>query len=285
MPGIPAGIGQLRPQQPRGPGQPAFPGTVREAEGAITMTFSAAAGSPGLVEAYAGALDALPPADLGSRIFSRRAAGPARAARGAVHRPRTADRTRPADHHQRRPCGHQPGRAHRPRARGPGAGRVTELSQCAGIVPPTQCSTGAGADDRDRLGSRRSPRRCASRAPRLAYLIPDFHNPTGALLDAGDRRQLGSALRRDRCIPLVDETLVELGLDGSTDAAAVRRRQPGHDHRRLGQQGVLGRTADRLDPRAAGRWCRAWSRAGPSVDLARRRWSNWSWPSCSNGLR
>ena len=37
-----------------------FPGTVREAEGAITMTFSAAAGSPGLVEAYAKAVAALP---------------------------------------------------------------------------------------------------------------------------------------------------------------------------------------------------------------------------------
>ena len=70
-------------------------------------------------------------------------------------------------------------------------------------------------DDRDRLGSgRHLDSALRQSAPRLAYLIPDFHNPTGALLGAGDRRQLGSALRRDRCIPLVDETLVELGLDG-----------------------------------------------------------------------
>ena len=37
------------------------------------------------------------------------------------------------------------------------------------------------------------PTRAALRqsAPRMAYLIPDFHNPTGALLGAADRRQLG----------------------------------------------------------------------------------------------
>ncbi len=53
-------------------------------------------------------------------------------------------------------------------------------------------------------------------APRLAYLIPDFHNPTGLLMEADTRQQLGRMLRRERCRPVIDETLVELNLDGAT---------------------------------------------------------------------
>lgn len=50
--------------------------------------------------------------------------------------------------------------------------------------------------------------------PRLAYVIPDFHNPTGHRLAADGRSQLASALRRSRTPTVVDETLVELDLDG-----------------------------------------------------------------------
>lgn len=55
-------------------------------------------------------------------------------------------------------------------------------------------------------------------APRLAYLIPDFHNPTGQLMDAGMRAALGATLRRHRTTAIVDETLAELTLDASEDA-------------------------------------------------------------------
>ena len=48
--------------------------------------------------------------------------------------------------------------------------------------------------------------------PRSAYLIPDFHNPTGALLPDDRRRDLAEALRRHRVVPVFDESLVELGL-------------------------------------------------------------------------
>lgn len=51
-------------------------------------------------------------------------------------------------------------------------------------------------------------------APRLAYLIPDFQNPTGLRLSAQGREQLAAALRRTRTLALVDETLAELDLDG-----------------------------------------------------------------------
>lgn len=49
--------------------------------------------------------------------------------------------------------------------------------------------------------------------PRSAYLIPDFHNPTGALLTEAQRPGLAEALRRNRVVPVFDESLVELGLD------------------------------------------------------------------------
>ncbi|CRK60301.1 Transcriptional regulator, GntR family domain / Aspartate aminotransferase [Alloactinosynnema sp. L-07] len=51
-------------------------------------------------------------------------------------------------------------------------------------------------------------------APRLAHFIIDFHNPTGRRLDAEGRSRLVSALRRARTPVVVDETLVELDLDG-----------------------------------------------------------------------
>lgn len=51
-------------------------------------------------------------------------------------------------------------------------------------------------------------------APRLAYVIADFHNPTGRLLAAEQRAQLVRAARRSRTVLVVDETLVDLGLDG-----------------------------------------------------------------------
>ncbi|WP_245614510.1 PLP-dependent aminotransferase family protein [Actinokineospora inagensis] len=52
-------------------------------------------------------------------------------------------------------------------------------------------------------------------APRLAYMIVDFHNPTGRRLDAAGREQLAAILRRARTPVVIDETLVELDLDGN----------------------------------------------------------------------
>lgn len=51
-------------------------------------------------------------------------------------------------------------------------------------------------------------------APRLAYVIADFHNPTGRLMPEEQRVRLVQAARRSRTTLVVDETLVELGLDG-----------------------------------------------------------------------
>ncbi|MCP2166057.1 DNA-binding transcriptional regulator, MocR family, contains an aminotransferase domain [Goodfellowiella coeruleoviolacea] len=51
-------------------------------------------------------------------------------------------------------------------------------------------------------------------APRLAYFIVDFHNPTGLRLDAEGRQRLTAALTRTRTLAMVDETYVEIDLEG-----------------------------------------------------------------------
>ncbi|MDH6134088.1 DNA-binding transcriptional MocR family regulator [Kitasatospora sp. MAA4] len=48
-------------------------------------------------------------------------------------------------------------------------------------------------------------------APRLAYVIPDFHNPTGALIAEDQRRELLASARTAGTVVLVDETMAELG--------------------------------------------------------------------------
>lgn len=51
-------------------------------------------------------------------------------------------------------------------------------------------------------------------APRLAYLVPDFHNPTGHLLDEDDRAAYAETLRATRTRAVIDESLVDLPLEG-----------------------------------------------------------------------
>jgi DNA-binding transcriptional MocR family regulator len=48
--------------------------------------------------------------------------------------------------------------------------------------------------------------------PRLAYLIPDFHNPTGRLMPPGTRRSVTDVLARNGCTVVVDETTTDLDL-------------------------------------------------------------------------
>jgi DNA-binding transcriptional MocR family regulator len=50
-------------------------------------------------------------------------------------------------------------------------------------------------------------------APRAAYLIPDFQNPSGALMAVEQRERVARLLERAHTLAVVDETLVELGLD------------------------------------------------------------------------
>lgn len=50
-------------------------------------------------------------------------------------------------------------------------------------------------------------------APRAAWLVVDFQNPTGWLMSATDRQQLATAFARSRTTAIIDETLFELSLD------------------------------------------------------------------------
>ncbi|SDC69101.1 PLP-dependent aminotransferase family protein [Nocardioides lianchengensis] len=68
-------------------------------------------------------------------------------------------------------------------------------------------------------------------APTVAYLIPDFQNPTGHLMSDEQREECAAALRRARTVAIVDESLQALALDGqqmprpfasySTDAVTI----------------------------------------------------------------
>jgi DNA-binding transcriptional MocR family regulator len=49
--------------------------------------------------------------------------------------------------------------------------------------------------------------------PALTYVIPDFQNPSGVLIDAASRRRAMRLLRSDDSTVVIDETFVELNLD------------------------------------------------------------------------
>lgn len=54
--------------------------------------------------------------------------------------------------------------------------------------------------------------------PKLAYMVPDFHNPTGRLMPDAQRRRLVRAAAASGTVVVADETLRELNLDGGTAA-------------------------------------------------------------------
>lgn len=63
----------------------------------------------------------------------------------------------------------------------------------------------------------------ARSAPALAYLMPDFHNPTGALAGSVERERIARAARRAGARIVVDESLAELDLrtDGTAASGPV----------------------------------------------------------------
>lgn len=50
-------------------------------------------------------------------------------------------------------------------------------------------------------------------APRLAYLVPSFHNPTGGLMPEGHRRDLARSAQSTGTLLVEDETVAPLGLE------------------------------------------------------------------------
>ncbi|MEV4127435.1 PLP-dependent aminotransferase family protein [Nocardia sp. NPDC049707] len=53
-------------------------------------------------------------------------------------------------------------------------------------------------------------------AATLAYLVPDFNNPTGLLLDAEGRAELAAIARETRMTVVIDESMVDLSLTDRT---------------------------------------------------------------------
>ncbi|WP_159618707.1 PLP-dependent aminotransferase family protein [Arthrobacter zhaoguopingii] len=53
--------------------------------------------------------------------------------------------------------------------------------------------------------------------PALAYLMPDFHNPTGAVMPGHQRERLMASAGRAGSVVVADETMAELRIDGAAE--------------------------------------------------------------------
>ncbi|MFF7332381.1 aminotransferase class I/II-fold pyridoxal phosphate-dependent enzyme [Streptomyces sp. NPDC008150] len=101
------------------------------------------------------------------------------------------------------------GRGERIAVESPSYANILQLMREAGarLVPVAMDDGLAGWDlDRWRQVLRES-------APRLAYVVADFHNPTGALADEDRRRRLVESARSAGTVLVVDETMRDLTLD------------------------------------------------------------------------
>ncbi len=63
--------------------------------------------------------------------------------------------------------------------------------------------------------------------PRLAYLLADFHNPTGRCMDAETRARIADMAARTQTVLVVDETMVDLWLDGPPPAPMAAHDRAG----------------------------------------------------------
>ncbi|HKC26691.1 MAG TPA: PLP-dependent aminotransferase family protein [Jatrophihabitans sp.] len=109
---------------------------------------------------------------------------------------------------------------------GPGDRVITELPTYPGaldairanggrVVPVPMSAHGGWQVDQMRATLRQT-------AARLAFLTPDFHNPTGALIPEADRREVFKVARHTGTTVIVDESFVDLGFaDGERPSAAV----------------------------------------------------------------
>ncbi|KQR63996.1 GntR family transcriptional regulator [Frigoribacterium sp. Leaf172] len=63
-------------------------------------------------------------------------------------------------------------------------------------------------------------------SPPVAYLMPDFHNPTGATMPAEQRARVLEAAAAEGTIVVVDETMAELAIDGVGAGAGAAAGRP-----------------------------------------------------------
>ncbi|GHH76003.1 GntR family transcriptional regulator [Streptomyces sulfonofaciens] len=114
------------------------------------------------------------------------------------------------------------GRGERIAVESPSYANILQLMREAGarLVPVAMAEGLAGWD----LERWRQVLRDA--APRLGYVVADFHNPTGALADEDQRRRLVDMARSAGTVLVVDETMSELWLDPDV---TMPRPVPGFD--------------------------------------------------------
>ncbi|MFJ6938087.1 PLP-dependent aminotransferase family protein [Streptomyces sp. NPDC101132] len=105
------------------------------------------------------------------------------------------------------------GRGERIAVESPSYANILQLMRAAGarLVPVAMADGLAGWD----LPVWRQVFRDA--APRLAYVVADFHNPTGALADEEQRRALVESARSAGTVLVVDETMIELHLEADLE--------------------------------------------------------------------
>jgi DNA-binding transcriptional MocR family regulator len=98
---------------------------------------------------------------------------------------------------------------------GPGDRVITELPSYPGALDAVRANGGRlvpvpmAAEGGWQVGQLQATLR--QTAARLAYLTPDFHNPTGALVPAADRREVLKIARQTSTTVVVDESFVDLG--------------------------------------------------------------------------
>ena len=107
-----------------------------------------------------------------------------------------------------------------------------------------------------------SARTVRSAGATAALLIPDFHNPTGALMGDDDRACWPAPCARPAPCRSSTRRIAEVDLEGGPMPLPVRRARPARDHRRQLVEVALGWPAHRLGPRPAHRARRAGRVAG-----------------------
>lgn len=99
--------------------------------------------------------------------------------------------------------------------------------------------------------------------PALAYLIPDFQNPTGASMPAAVRERLTAAARRSGTLLVADETTAELDIDRVGDFPSLAQ---------LGDAVLIGSTGKTLWGGLRVGWIRTTPQRVEALVRARHAW-------------
>ncbi|KAA0017071.1 MocR-like transcription factor YczR [Antrihabitans cavernicola] len=183
----------------------------------IDMSYAAMSAPPEVESAYVAAVQALPAylpshgmEPIGIAVLREAIAARFRA-RGLPTEPEQIMVTLGAQHALRLLLGALTSPGERVLIEHPTYPNGIEAIRSTGARPvPVPLRPDAGGAGWDLDGIRSAARQTAAR---LAYLIPDFHNPTGLTMDEAGRIELCRIARETRMTVVVDESMVDLSLD------------------------------------------------------------------------